>query len=226
VEAVSVKISREVKKRYGDIVLGIGVVEGVCVKPSGSQERALLNKVMSIIKSRYSLEALKNDPIVRAYRDFYWRLGIDPTKTRPASEALVRRALRGRVPLINNVVDAGNAASMETLVPIGLYDLDRVKGDVELRFARENELFLPIGGKPEYLSSNSIVLADEEKVLHVFPHRDSQLTMIRDITKNVLVISCGVPGVPESLIEDALSKTTSYILMLAGGTVVLKKLVH
>ncbi len=225
-EEISVKIAKEVKEKYGEIVLGIGVIEGVSVKPSGPQERSLLNKVTSITKSKYSLESLKNNPVIRAYRDFYWRLGIDPTKTRPASEALVRRALRGKVPLINNVVDAGNAASMETLVPIGLYDLDRIKGNVELRFAKENELFLPIGGKPENLSSSNIVLADEEKILHVFPHRDSQLTMIRDFTKNVLVVSCGVPGVPESLVETALNKTVDYILMLAGGKLILKKIIH
>jgi len=52
-------------------------------------------KALSVISASASLEGLKEDPVVRAYRDFYWRLGIDPTKVRPSSEALARRALRG-----------------------------------------------------------------------------------------------------------------------------------
>ncbi|RLE83235.1 MAG: hypothetical protein DRJ52_00220 [Thermoprotei archaeon] len=216
---IDISIAADVKRDYEGIALGIGIVSGVTVRKSGDKERRLLENITSIIRSRYSLEILKIDPVVRAYRDFYWRLGIDPTKTRPASEALVRRALRGKIPLINNVVDAGNAASMETLVPIGLYDVDRIKGNVLLRYAKEGEFFLPIGGKPEKLTRKSIVLADEEKVLHVFPHRDSQFTMIRASTKTVLIISCGVPGVPLDLVQSALKKTIRYILLLAGGKV-------
>jgi DNA/RNA-binding domain of Phe-tRNA-synthetase-like protein len=55
-----------------------------------------------------TLPSLKDHPIIRAYRDFYWRLGIDPTKQRPSSEGLARRLLaQGRLPRINSVVDAG-----------------------------------------------------------------------------------------------------------------------
>ena len=90
-----------------------------------SVEEALsreIERLMDEIKAKYTLEKLREDPVVRAYRDFYWRIGIDPTKTRPSSEALVRRILRGRFPRINPVVDAGNIASARTMVPIGLYD--------------------------------------------------------------------------------------------------------
>jgi phosphoenolpyruvate synthase (EC 2.7.9.2) len=55
-------------------------------------------KALSVIRASASLEGLKEDPVVRAYRDFYWRLGIDPTKVRPSSEALARRAFRGECP--------------------------------------------------------------------------------------------------------------------------------
>jgi DNA/RNA-binding domain of Phe-tRNA-synthetase-like protein len=54
-----------------------------------------------------SLEEVKNQPIFRAYRDFFWKVGIDPTKTRPAGEALTRRILGGRdLPRVNTVVDS------------------------------------------------------------------------------------------------------------------------
>jgi DNA/RNA-binding domain of Phe-tRNA-synthetase-like protein len=68
---------------------------------------------ISELRQRFRLETLKDEPVIKAYRQFYWSLGIDPTKLRPSSEALVRRCLQGTViPRINNVVDANNLASI------------------------------------------------------------------------------------------------------------------
>ncbi len=203
--------------RIPEICLGVNVLRGVEVRKGDLKVRHVMDEVLEKVKGKMKLEELKDDPVVRAYRNFYWRIGIDPTKQRPSGEALVRRALRGNVPSINNVVDAGNLASMETLIPIGLYDLDRVKGELELRYAKDGELFLPIGGKEEKLRTNQIVLADEEKVLHVFPHRDSRITMITESTRNVLVVACGVPGVEAENVLDACRKATEYLKKLAGG---------
>jgi len=160
----------------------------------------------------FDLESLKDDPIVRAYRDFYWRIGIDPTKTRPASEALLRRFLKNQsLPKINNVVDAGNIASLKTLVPLGLYDTNNISGKLTLRFAKNGELFTDITGKTETLQGNEIVLADNSGILHLFPHRDSQRTMINANTKRILIIGCGVPSVPRSRV-DAAAETVVSIL--------------
>jgi len=134
---------------------------------------------------------------------------------------LLRRILRtGSIPLINNVVDAGNFASVETLVPIGIYDLDKVKGELRLRLSMRDELFEPIGGSTEILEEGIPVLADDEKILHLYPHRDSKYTMVRGDTRRVLVIACGVPNVPRELVRHAAKKTIEYIVRFAQGKVV------
>ena len=57
-------------------------------------------------------------------RRLYHRFGIDPTRTRPSSEALLRRVLKGEsLYRLNRLVDAINWASLAMLLPIGLYDL-------------------------------------------------------------------------------------------------------
>jgi DNA/RNA-binding domain of Phe-tRNA-synthetase-like protein len=88
------------------------------------------------VKEKYSLESLKDVPIFRAYRDFFWKAGIDPTKVRPAAEALIRRILGGKaVPSINNVVDSYNLASIKTEVALAAFDEDKLKGDLIMRYA-------------------------------------------------------------------------------------------
>ena len=66
-------------------------------------------------------------PVDRA-RELYRRFGTDPTKMRPSSEALLRRMKKGEpMPRINSLVDVANALSVQLQVPVGLYDLGKVK---------------------------------------------------------------------------------------------------
>jgi len=189
------------------VFLKWATLEEVEVYDSRSSEYVVnaVKKAVEEARSSLTLESLKDHPVIRAYRDFYWRLGIDPTKTRPSSEALIRRALRsGSIPLINNVVDLGNVASIKTMVPIGIYDLEKVALPLTLRRARAGELFYPIGGNPEALSDRDVVLVDSRGVvIHVFPHRDSVHTMVTKETKRILIVACGVKGVSEERVREA-----------------------
>jgi len=182
-------------------------VEPVIVRGSSDILNNRIREIVARIREEFGDPSnLTGHPIVRAYRSFLWKLGIDPTKMRPSSEALARRALRrGDIPRINNVVDAGNAASLATLVPIGLYDLDRLAGPLRLTRASRGLVFQPIGSGETLLGEGVPVLVDGEgRVIHVYPHRDSRLTMIRPETRRVLAVAGGVEGVPEGLLDKAL----------------------
>ena len=79
-------------------------------------------------------------PDTASARILYRRFGIDPTKTRPSSEALLRRALRGDpFPRINSLVDVANVMSLLAQSPVGLYDLDRVQGPLTIRVGAVGE---------------------------------------------------------------------------------------
>ncbi|MEM4576122.1 MAG: phenylalanine--tRNA ligase beta subunit-related protein [Candidatus Nezhaarchaeales archaeon] len=196
------------------------ILQGVKVYDSSSREFVVnvVKRTLEEVRCALTFENLKDHPIIRAFRDFYWRLGIDPTKVRPSAEALIRRALRyGSIPLINNIVDLGNVASMKTMIPIGIYDLDKVSLPLTLRRACEGEIFYPIGGKPVSLSRKEIVLVDSNNVvIHVFPHRDSAHTMVREDTKNILILACGVNGVEERKVQEAVEMASKLILWLCS----------
>lgn len=180
----------------------------------------LVKQICDMVKGKYNLETLRENPIIKAYRRFFWKISIDPTKTRPSSEALIRRVLRGKnIPSINNVVDVGNAVSMESLISIGIYDIDKIKGKMTFRLSFEGEIFKPIGGHVEVLKEGIPVLADEEKILHLYPHRDSIDTMVTENTKNVLVISAGVPGISKERVCYAVKRTCELLSKYADGCV-------
>src|SRR5947209_20565388 len=80
-------------------------------------------------------------------RALYRRFGIDPTRVRPSSEALLRRLKKGEpLPRINSLVDVANALSVQLQVPVGLYDLGKVKGEeLVIRLGAEGETYEGIG---------------------------------------------------------------------------------
>ena len=70
---------------------------------------------------------------IAAVRTMYKRVGLDPTKTRPSSEALLRRVRRGdSLPRINSMVDVCNWCSLEFQLPYGLYDASRIDAGLRI----------------------------------------------------------------------------------------------
>ena len=118
------------------------------VKEKDSPLEAFKPELSQRVRARFSsLDQIRDNSIFRAYRDFFWCVGIDPTKTRPASEALTRRIVAGKeLPSINTLVDAYNLASVESSIAIAAFDLDLLtSSDLFMRTARKDERFRGIG---------------------------------------------------------------------------------
>lgn len=182
---IDVNWSPEVSEKLPQLAICIGLINGVTAQKENEQLRQLKKILYEEVRSKHNIVNLKDDSTVRDYRDFYWKLDIDPTKTRPAGEALVRRLLRGdQLPNISTVVDAYNLASVKTMVPISGFDRDITAPPFQVRFARNGEAFTGIGMKAQMsLTENMIVLADRKQVLCIYPYRDSDKTKITMETK-------------------------------------------
>jgi DNA/RNA-binding domain of Phe-tRNA-synthetase-like protein len=104
------------------------------------EREARMDGPMAVTEARIRAGA-DLDAGVAGVRTMYKRLGLDPTKTRPSSEALLRRVRKGdTLPRINSLVDICNWCSVEVQIPYGLYDLDRIQGDViQLRVGAPGE---------------------------------------------------------------------------------------
>ena len=116
-------------------------------------------------------------------RALYRQFGIDPTRIRPSSEALLRRLKKGEsLPRINSLVDVANAMSVRLQVPVGLYDLEKVRGDeLVVRLGAEGESYTGIG-KERVNVAGRICVADAEGPIGN-PTSDSARTMITTATE-------------------------------------------
>jgi DNA/RNA-binding domain of Phe-tRNA-synthetase-like protein len=125
--------------------------------------------------------------IADAVRAMYRRLGVDPTKTRPSSEALLRRLRKGgELPRVNTLVDVINWCSAESGLPFGLYDLGKIQGSVEVRLGRAGEEYGGIRKDVVHLAGR-LTLADAAGPFGN-PTSDSARTMITTETTSALVV--------------------------------------
>jgi DNA/RNA-binding domain of Phe-tRNA-synthetase-like protein len=149
-------------------------------------------------------------------RGLYRSFGIDPTHTRPSSEALLRRVLLGKpFPRILNAVDLCNLLSLRFLLPLGLYDADRIQGRVTLRRGRAQEFFPGIRKERVSLEGRP-VLADS---LGPFgnPTSDSLRSSVTPVTRRLwLVIFAPASMATSDLRDHALSACDAMSRHLAG----------
>jgi len=211
------RVDPKVEERFPGIGAFQVVVEEVRVEERNPEVERLKEETVKKVRGKYDLLSLREVRAIRAYRDFMWRLGIDPTKTRPSAEALVRRILLGKpFPTINSVVDLYNVISVRFLISIGAFDLDRLEGELLLRFAREGEEFLGIGMEKPLKLGGEVVVADERKVVAIYPYRDSELTKVTGETKRVLFLLCGVPGIERETLREAGRELEGLVRSLCG----------
>ena len=216
-----INLSSELKRRFPDLRVLAFSMRGLKITKKNSELERFKEEVFREVREKYDLETLKDLPIFRAYRDFFWRIGIDPTKNRPAAEALIRRVLAGKsIPNINTLVDAYNLASIKSEVALAAFDEDRLKGELTMRFALEGEEFLGIGmSKPMKLKGGEVVISDSERLVALYPHRDADHSKVTEETRNVLILVCGVPGIPLERLTLAKQIAADYINRFCHGRI-------
>lgn len=154
--------------------------------------------------------------VVAAVRTMYKRAGIDPTRRRPSSEALLRRIRRGEsLPRINAAVDVVNWCSAETQLPYGLYDLDRIEGDIELRLGRTGEEYAGIGKDVVHVAGR-LTLVDACGPFGN-PTSDSARTMVGTAARKLLCVIFAPRALPDAVHQAALDLTAARMTAYTGA---------
>ena len=150
-----------------------------------------------------STETLKAISGIEATRRVYRACGKDPSRYRPAAEALIRRQLKGKdLYQIDTLVDLVNLASIRYGYSIGGFDADKFQGDtLTLGVGREGEPYEGIGrgminiaGLPVYRDAKGGVGT---------PTSDNERTKISLSTTHLVVLINGYDGDEEQVKANA-----------------------
>lgn len=213
--ALALDVAPELAGRFR---LGVLTLEGVSVREADPALAAEVDGYCGELKAQYGQGKSAEVPGAADARVLYKALGLDPTKTRPSNEALLRRALKGE-PLyrINTLVDAMNLCSLRAQLPFGLYDLDRVAPPVLLRMGSVGESYEGIRKGPVSVEARP-VLVDRSGPFGN-PTSDSARTMVTAKTRNALVVIYAPSGYGSRHLQDVLDSTASTLTRFCGGAV-------
>ncbi len=181
-----VTIDDGLRQKCPRVALGC-VLATVTAQTAPPELTAELAAVAQKIASLREPTAVLESPAILATRRGYKALGKDPARYRGSAEALLRRVISGKgLPQINAVVDAINLVSIECRMPIGLYDLAHVDGDVVFRAGRSGESYKGIGKYD--LNLEGLPLFADALGPHGSATSDSERTMVTADTSRVLAI--------------------------------------
>lgn len=155
-------------------------------------------------------ENLSRHPQIDQWRTTYTNFGLKPSTYKSSVEALTRRAVGKDVKLwkINPAVDLYNTCSCLSLYPMGGYDIRKVNGDIEIRYAHKDEHFDPLGADPFQAKGIEVVYADNEgAICYAWNYKDTKRTCIDNNTTSAIFFidsSLEVKN-PFDTVEDAVN---------------------
>jgi len=172
------------------------------------------------LKTTYSGDFVKKDPILQGFRDLHARVGRS-NKTYPASpENLIKMLLRkGTISPINLVADIYNCVSLETRLALGAHDLEKIVGNVRLAITKGTETFVPLGkGDPQPVGAGEYAYVDDSnEIICRLEHRQVEKTKVTLETKTCFYIIQGNPNTSLDYLMAAMHKLVEITKGYCGG---------
>lgn len=194
-------VAAEVFEKLPHYCLGAVAARGVDNRAGRERIAALLDRRVREFAETHAAANVRELPGVKACRDAFQALGMNPNKFMCSIEALSKRVQKGgSLPHINPVVDLGNAFSLQYLLPMGAHDVDRLEDGIEVRFSTEADHFLPMGetaeeampaGELVYVSGHTVKTrrwiwrqSDDGKITEATSHVFFPIDAFRDVNED------------------------------------------
>ena len=157
-------------------------------------------------------------PGINEWREVWKSFGANPTRHRHSTEALMRRiAKQNYLKPYNSAVDLNNFFSLQYEIPVGIYDADKINGDVTLSVGSKDSGYDGLNGRFNSLE-NILVLSDNEGAFGS-PYVDSARTAVTEETTNALHVFFLRPSMDGAEALELTTATGKMFTEINGGDV-------
>ena len=202
-----------------DVYFGMVTVRGVDNTMVEETILAEFVRIQTEVQDRLAGKDTKTDPAILPYREAFEALGVNPNKFRCSIEALAKRIAKGgRIPSINSMVDLVNAISLKYMLPMGCHDIQAFDSDIEVRFAREGDVFVPFGSdQEESPDKGEVVYASGNRIkTRRWIWRQSELGKAVEATTDFFIPIDGFKSRNGDAVEQAARETAARIKEVFG----------
>lgn len=215
-------VTEDVFAKIPDAQFGLVSVKDADNHGNNPEIEAILNESVKACEAFYQGKKVKNEPELQPYREAFRNIGINPNRYMCAAEALMTRIAKGQgMPVINTIVDLGNAMSLKYRLPIGAHDLDTmIDGAFGVRVSVEGDTFLPFGAEErEPVDPGEVVYATGNHIrTRRWTWRQGDEGMITEETSHMLYIIDGFDSNLDQILE-ARTELAELAEKYLGGTV-------
>ncbi len=191
------------------------LLDALYYPPSSSSWPSAFATAVSEWAETHDADKVQSDFVFRAVREMFKKFGLDPTKYRPSSEALVRRVLREQsLPFIHPAVALNNLISLTSYLPLGCYDPEQMGPNLTIRLGREGETFASLRQKI-FHAEGRLVIADNGPCGS--PIVDSLRTALRPESRACLYVFYVPVEVAPDDVERAVERLIHYARTYAIG---------
>ncbi len=183
-------VSREVFEKLDNVCFGVIVAKGIDNTLEKSEIIEKLNQAIQDCEEKFKDTKVKELEDILYYRDAFKKLEINPNKFMSSIEAMLTRTSKGKgLPSISPIVDLGNSVSLKYMVPLGAHDIDTLNGDIEVRFSKEGDTFIPLGSEEiETLEDGELIYSAGDNVrTRRWIWRQSEQGKITNESKNIFL---------------------------------------
>ncbi len=173
-------IDVEITPNRGDLLSHFGLAREIAALTGKKLKSTPRDAKIPVKKTGVAISATRECPFFSARK-------IDNVKVGPSPQWLRAKIESVGIRSINNIVDISNFVMLELGQPTHAFDTDRLKGDIDVRLARDGEKFLALDGKTYALKREMCVVADQERAVGIGGVMGGEETGVTETTKNVLL---------------------------------------
>ena len=214
---MEITVQERLKQLIPDFKVGIVHYLDIQVGDSPQMLKGRLQLFQESLFFDYEDKKVTDILAIGEWRKVFKTIGTDPNRYRPSNEALYRRVQKQQfLHSVNSAVDLNNFLSLQYRIPLGIYDLDKLSGQVTVRIGSESDSYLAINER-EIQLHQKLLSADHEGAFGS-PYVDSKRSAVTTTTKHALHIIYLQPSMHHEEAIQMLQALSNMFTQIHGGT--------
>ncbi|MBO1512793.1 B3/B4 domain-containing protein [Metabacillus bambusae] len=214
---MEILISDELKQLVPEFKIGVVHYQDIQVSDSPQMLMGRLRLFQESLYFDYADQKVSDIPAINEWRKLFKTIGTDPNRYRPSNEALYRRVQKQQyLHTVNSAVDMNNFLSLQYKIPLGIYDVSYLDGDVVIKIGNEQDSYIAINER-EVSLSKKLVSADQHGAFGS-PYVDSKRTAVTSDTTQALHLIYFQPSLQKDEAINLLQALSNMFTQIHGGT--------
>lgn len=185
VECLEITISPELLSLVPGFKMGIIIYKDIEVGSSPQMLRGRLQLFQESLYFDLEEKQLSDLKGISEWRSIFKKTGKDPNRYRHSAEALYRRVKKQNyIQSINSATDLNNFLSLKYEIPLGIYDLSHLNGDIIISIGTEDEEYEGLNGRSNSL--HQLIISSDEKGGFGSPYVDSVRSAVTEATRDAI----------------------------------------